>query len=167
MAPCTVFAARCPLGQDCTKKGSLFVKKLSEDECMNAMKHHLKTSPYHEMSDEAAQILADELEVESWDDDSDNWKWKEDEENQSWYDQRKKRKTHQYDSAGQSSSSAGQSSAIGAGMPACMQLQKMAKPTMPEPEYVQVSKIQLQAFSNKLKNDSNKMIKLFVLWVGG
>ena len=57
MAKCTVYAARCPLGNDCRKKGSLFIRKISEADCRAALKHHLMTSPYHEMEADPAGIL--------------------------------------------------------------------------------------------------------------
>ena len=172
IAPCTVFAARCPLGQECSKKGSLIARKVSEDECKNAIKHHLKTSAYHELSDDTAQILIDELEVETWEDDDDNWKWKEDEDHPSWYDNRKKRKTQQH--VQHRSSSAGSASAspmlpIGAGAAGHLHMHgqlQVAKTRMPEPEYVQVSKIQQQASSSIFKNYSSNS-NLMVFWLGG
>jgi hypothetical protein len=61
-----VFAVRCPLGDGCSKKGSLIAKKLSEEEARQCIVNHLTGSPYHKMPELEASVLAQAATVESW-----------------------------------------------------------------------------------------------------
>ena len=72
MAPVTIFGGRCPVG-GCSKKGSLFTKHLSEEECRQAIKTHLVQSPYHEQDEVNAGTLAAAADLEIWDDDGASW----------------------------------------------------------------------------------------------
>ena len=44
-----VYIARCPLGTQCSKKGSILAKKSSEAEARAAVVWHLVQSPYHKL----------------------------------------------------------------------------------------------------------------------
>ena len=62
----TVFVGRCPMGEQCSKKHGILTKKATEEEVRKAIHHHLRTSPYHEMTDEDANGLVELSEVETW-----------------------------------------------------------------------------------------------------
>ena len=79
-----IFVGRCPIGDSCTKKQRILCKKRSEDEVKAAVKHHLMTSPYHELGEEEAENLVQLLEVEKWPMEF------EDEDNQQWWESRKR-----------------------------------------------------------------------------
>lgn len=75
----SVFVVRCPLGDQCSKKGGILAKKLDEASARAALKHHLEKSPYHELSEEEATKLSEGADVEVYTEDASSWaKWQED-----------------------------------------------------------------------------------------
>ena len=85
-----VFVVRCPLGDQCSKKGGILAKKLDQESAKAALKHHLKQSPYHELSEEDATIFTDSTEVETYMEDASSWaKYQEDQAD--WYASRKRK----------------------------------------------------------------------------
>lgn len=85
-----IFVVRCPLGDQCSKKGGILAKKLDEESAKAALKHHLKQSPYHELSEEDASMLTDVAEVETYMEDASTWaKYQEDQAD--WFASRKRK----------------------------------------------------------------------------
>jgi len=62
----TVFVARCPLGDQCSKKFGILAKKLTVEEAREAVAWHLKASPYHEMSQDDATAISESAEIDTW-----------------------------------------------------------------------------------------------------
>lgn len=85
-----VFVVRCPLGDQCSKKGGTLAKKLDEESARSALKHHLVQSPYHELSNEDATAFAEGATVESWTEDKEHWV-KYQEEQKDWTASRKRK----------------------------------------------------------------------------
>ena len=71
----TYYTGRCPLPQACSKKNRLIAQSLDLEEVKSKVVHHLKCSPYHNMSPAAAKELVDQQPVECY-----QCKWSE------WYD---------------------------------------------------------------------------------
>ena len=70
----TYYTGRCPLPQACSKKSRLIAQSLDLEEVKSKVVHHLKCSPYHNMSPAAAKELVDQQPVECY-----QCKWSE------WY----------------------------------------------------------------------------------
>lgn len=60
-----VFIVRCPKG-DCSKKGAVISKKLTEQAARDAVAWHLTHSTHHLMAEAEAQQLAAEQVIERW-----------------------------------------------------------------------------------------------------
>ena len=60
----TVYTVRCPLGEQCSKKGGILAKKSSDEEARKAVAWHLQASPCHELSKEECENQAILREVE-------------------------------------------------------------------------------------------------------
>ena len=60
------FVVRCPLGDQCSKKHGILAKKCTAEEARAALSWHLTSSPYHRLSEEGAENMAEETEVEEW-----------------------------------------------------------------------------------------------------
>jgi hypothetical protein len=88
-----VFAVRCPLGDGCSKKGSLIAKKLSEEEARQCIVNHLTGSPYHKMPEQEAAVLAQAATVESWPEAKHVQQADDEDEGQEWYNSRKRGRT--------------------------------------------------------------------------
>lgn len=86
----SVFVVRCPLGDQCSKKGGTLAKKLDEESARAALKHHLMQSPYHELSDEDATAFTEGAVVESWTEEKSQWV-KYQEEQKDWTASRKRK----------------------------------------------------------------------------
>lgn len=86
----TVWACKCPLGDQCSKKTSWLARKISLEEAKAAAAWHVQHSPYHLLSEEEARTLAEAAELESWEEDA--WRWEETQadEGEAWYQRRKK-----------------------------------------------------------------------------
>ena len=61
-----MFVVRCPLGDQCSKKHGILAKKCTAEEARAALSWHLRSSPYHRLSEEEAENMAEETEVEEW-----------------------------------------------------------------------------------------------------
>ena len=61
-----MFVVRCPLGDQCSKKHGILAKKCTAEEARAALSWHLTSSPYHRLSEEEAENMAEETEVEEW-----------------------------------------------------------------------------------------------------
>lgn len=85
-----VFVVRCPLGEHCSKKSGILAKKLNPEAAKTALKHHLRHSPYHELTEEEAATFMDAVEVESWEEESAAVTKFEDDQ-QDWYQSRKRK----------------------------------------------------------------------------
>jgi len=78
-----LFVARCPLGEQCSKKGGILAKSPDEEKVRQAIAWHLQASPYHELTKEKAEHEAAVAELDGWevskselvqdDDDEANW----------------------------------------------------------------------------------------------
>lgn len=86
----TVFVARCPLGEQCSKKGGILCKKLDELDVRDAVAWHLQASPYHELAEDEARNMADSMEIESWDEKTAVWEREQADSGERWYANRKK-----------------------------------------------------------------------------
>ncbi len=80
------------MGEQCSKKASVFAKKQSEDEVRQALAWHLRTSPYHELSHEEAENLSSLAEVETWEEAATLCRQSEADEGDGWYARRKKQR---------------------------------------------------------------------------
>ena len=60
----TVYVVRCPLGTQCSKKGSILAKKSTDAEARAAVVWHLKMSPYHALEQMEADCQGVIVEVE-------------------------------------------------------------------------------------------------------
>ena len=61
-----MFVVRCPLGDQCSKKHGILAKKCTAEEARAALSWHLRSSPYHRLSEAEAENMAEETEVEEW-----------------------------------------------------------------------------------------------------
>eukprot|EP00969_Alexandrium_andersonii_P144877 6406060-Alexandrium_andersonii.AAC.1 len=61
-----VFACRCPLGDQCSKKSSLLQRKLSEADARSAVEWHLQHSPDHALGEIEACSVAETADLEQW-----------------------------------------------------------------------------------------------------
>ena len=84
-----VYVGHCPLGEQCSKKGSHLKTCASEEEARAALVHHLRYSPYHELDSETAMCMAQVCEISSWKQEA--AKKKPDEDDSSWWDSRKRK----------------------------------------------------------------------------
>ena len=85
-----MFVIRCPLGDQCSKKGGILAKKLDEESARAALRHHLVYSPYHELNAEDALHFSEGVEVESYTEDQKDWaEWQEDQKD--WAASRKRK----------------------------------------------------------------------------
>jgi len=87
-----MYVVRCPLGDECSKKGGILAKRENEEDAREAVKWHLTRSPYHEMNANDAEVFKLGCEVEQWpvwaaDDDAGG------EDENEWYQKRKKPRT--------------------------------------------------------------------------
>ena len=89
--PIYVFIVRCPQG-DCSKKGSILAKKLTEEDARKAVSWHLQASPYHEFSKTESDLIAATCDVEVKEGDPEVWALQQNEEVENWYQVRKKHK---------------------------------------------------------------------------
>ena len=85
------FVVRCPLGDHCSKKGGILAKKSSAEEARAALSWHLRSSPYHELSEEEASSMAETAEVEEWPEPQQNMPQQQDEA--PWHQSRKRQRT--------------------------------------------------------------------------
>ena len=85
------FVVRCPLGDHCSKKGGILAKKSSAEEARAALSWHLRSSPYHRLSEEEAENMAEETEVEEWPEPQQNMPQQQDEA--PWHQSRKRQRT--------------------------------------------------------------------------
>jgi hypothetical protein len=83
----TVFVVRCPLGDSCSKKNGILGKKLDEAEARQVAQTHLMQSPYHNLQEDAAIELANNLIVESWEEAAEAAKT---DEGDDWFNSRKR-----------------------------------------------------------------------------
>ena len=63
-----VFIVRCPIG-DCSKKGGILAKKLTEEDARAAVSWHLQRSPYHEFEKTEADDFATLVALETSEED--------------------------------------------------------------------------------------------------
>ncbi len=61
-----VFVVRCPLGDECSKKGGILSKKRSEGEARQRVAWHLMPSPCHGLCEDDTEAWAQSAEVEEW-----------------------------------------------------------------------------------------------------
>ena len=87
-----VWVARCPLGDECSKKGSILGKKLTEEEAREVIVWHLKASPYHEMDEDGAIAVAHSQELDMWEEKKSVWEQGEKDTGDAWYNNRKRRR---------------------------------------------------------------------------
>lgn len=89
----TVFVVRCPLGDSCSKKGGILGKKLDEAEARKVVKTHLMQSPYHNLQEDAAIEMANNLIVESWEEAAEVVEAAKADEGDGWFNSRKRGRT--------------------------------------------------------------------------
>ena len=88
----TVYTVRCPLGEQCSKKGGVLAKKSSDEDARAAVAWHLQASPYHELSKEEAANQGAVAEVEVTEEEKAAVEEQEKDEGQEWPDNRKRQK---------------------------------------------------------------------------
>jgi hypothetical protein len=109
----TVFVVRCPLGDQCSKKGGILGKKLDELEARQVIVTHLTASPYHEMPEQEAEIMALAADVESWEETAEVQAEAVKEEGEGWYNSRKRGRAGTAPAAGRGGDGYGGSSSSG------------------------------------------------------
>ena len=71
-----MWGGRCPMGSQCSKRGSTLKNCSSYEEAEATIVHHLMSSPYHELTREEAEAAVDPSLISSWEvtfDENDQW----------------------------------------------------------------------------------------------
>lgn len=69
----TMWGGKCPMGSQCSKRGQTIKTCSSLEEAVEAVVHHLVTSPYHELQRAEAEAAIDYNLIESWEVDKKQW----------------------------------------------------------------------------------------------
>ena len=87
-----VFWARCPLGEQCSRKGGVLCKKSTEAEARASVAWHLQASPYHSLGKEEAEDLAKVCSIDPHEEEKKTAEEEQQEDGQGWYQARKRQK---------------------------------------------------------------------------
>ena len=152
----TCYTVRCPLGEQCSKKGGILAKKESEEEARKAVHWHLKASPYHELAEDECEFQSLLCKVEVTEEERTVVETANADEGPAWYANRKRKVI------GAGPSGAQFSGTIAASSSASSQQQhrvpSLALSTLPivarragHEEMITVNRIQLQACVDSLR----------------